>query len=472
MSLSTRDRFSAWQGVAGAGKTFAMQQLQTVARRQGMGIRGFAPSAEAAKVLQIESGIPSDTVASLLHSPPPLGGTQGHELWVVDEASLLSARQCADLMGRADAAAARVIFVGDTRQLSSVEAGNPFKLLQKHGITTAHLNESRRQKDASLKAAAAAMAGGDMTTGLDLLKSDTQEITREPNLLKAMARTYVALPPDQRSRALVLAGTNNTRETLTDLIRRKLLEHDSLRKEVTVTCLEAKDLTREETSAGISIDAGNILVIHREDRKVGIKSGDQVEVTHVDRLTRVIYGETSSRQRVVIPEKSQAGFTVYAVKYRSFGVGDKVRWTRNDRRLGLRNGQELTVVSLSAQDIVLQEQNGECHRLTKGSRHFLDHNYVNTVYSSQGKTCDRVLIAADRTFGKEAMYVAVTRAREKVSLFTPGLETTRQLAELSRAKPSASDLERVDSQETGRDQATGIHRQLSALQRIRGIGMS
>lgn len=30
---------------------------------------------------------------------------------------------------------------------SSVEAGNPFKLLQQHGIMIAHLEESRRQKD-------------------------------------------------------------------------------------------------------------------------------------------------------------------------------------------------------------------------------------------------------------------------------------------------------------------------------------
>lgn len=477
MSISSEDRYTAWQGVAGAGKTFAMKKLLDVARRESISIRGFAPSAEAAKVLETESGIPSDTVASLLHSPPPSQRTAGKELWIVDEASLLSARQCADLMRRAEAAGSRVILVGDTRQLSSVEAGNPFKLLQKHGITTAHLNESRRQKDSVLKAAAAAMAQGEMAEGLDILtkpihgRSMITEITSESQRLKHMARTYVALPAEERSRSLVLAGTNKTRESLTALVRRGLVDQGSLSKEGVVTCLAPKDLTREETKAGLKVEPGNILVVHREDRKVGLRVGDQVVVTHVDRLTRIIYGENTSGRRIVLPVQAEPIFTVYEVKDRSFAVGDKVRWTRNDRKLGLRNGQELTVVGLSGAEVVVQSQEGVSHQIKKSSRPFLDHNYVNTVYAAQGKTCDQVLIAADKTFGKEATYVAVTRARERVALFTPSLEAAKRLAEHTRAKQSASELVRLDTTVSGRNCDETVKQQSVAPQSLRGLGM-
>jgi ATP-dependent exoDNAse (exonuclease V) alpha subunit len=56
---------------------------------------------------------------------------------VIDEAGLLSARDAHAVLSLAVEHQARVILVGDTRQLSAVEAGNPFKSLQAGGIQTA-----------------------------------------------------------------------------------------------------------------------------------------------------------------------------------------------------------------------------------------------------------------------------------------------------------------------------------------------
>lgn len=50
-ALTTTDQFIAWQGVAGAGKTYALNQFRKIAEQKGYLIKGFAPSAEAAKVL-------------------------------------------------------------------------------------------------------------------------------------------------------------------------------------------------------------------------------------------------------------------------------------------------------------------------------------------------------------------------------------------------------------------------------------
>ena len=51
LAATTRDRFIAWQGVAGAGKSYALKQFRQIAESQGYRVRGFAPSAEAAKSL-------------------------------------------------------------------------------------------------------------------------------------------------------------------------------------------------------------------------------------------------------------------------------------------------------------------------------------------------------------------------------------------------------------------------------------
>src|SRR3546814_6189380 len=65
--------------------------------------------------------------------------------WIVDEASLLSARDTARLFELALKHDARVILVGDVKQLGSVEAGAAFAQLQSAGMETARLETIVRQ---------------------------------------------------------------------------------------------------------------------------------------------------------------------------------------------------------------------------------------------------------------------------------------------------------------------------------------
>ena len=155
-----------WQGVAGSGKSYALNLYRQLATESGYTVRGFAPSAAAAAVLSEEAHLPSDTVASLLHSPlDPNRSPSAREIWIVDEAGLLSAKDAHALLTCAVTQNARVLLVGDAKQLSAVASGSPFRLLQQHGIEVAHLDESRRQKESRLKAAVDAIAKGDLGSG-------------------------------------------------------------------------------------------------------------------------------------------------------------------------------------------------------------------------------------------------------------------------------------------------------------------
>ena len=70
----------------------------------------------------------------------------------------------------------------------------------------------------------------------------------------------------------------------------------------------------------------------------------------------------------------------------------------------------------------------------------IDHNYVHTVFASQGKTCDRVFISVDKTFGLEAMYVALSRARFEAKIITPDKDQMLETISQSRAKLSALEV--------------------------------
>ena len=67
-TATTTDQFIAWQGVAGAGKTYSLKLVAQLAREQGYEVTGYAPSAQAANTLSEEANIESNTVARLLHS--------------------------------------------------------------------------------------------------------------------------------------------------------------------------------------------------------------------------------------------------------------------------------------------------------------------------------------------------------------------------------------------------------------------
>jgi conjugative relaxase-like TrwC/TraI family protein len=199
LSATTQDQVIAWQGVAGAGKTYSLERFKELAETKGYTVKGFAPSAEAAKGLEKAVQIPSETIAHLLHtkSDPPL---LGKEIWIVDEAGLLSAKDAHELLTKATAQSARVILVGDTRQLSAVGAGNPFKSLQAGGIQTAHLAESLRQKTQVLKGAIAAIAAGDISKGVEQLDNGNmiREIPESGDRLHQIAQDYLALTPEER----------------------------------------------------------------------------------------------------------------------------------------------------------------------------------------------------------------------------------------------------------------------------------
>lgn len=470
-SLTSRDEFLAWQGVAGAGKTFAMKHLKAVSESSGVTVRGFAPSAEAAKVLADETKLATNTVAGMLVSKQAATDKRGRELWIVDEAGLLSAKDARAVMERARAEGARLILVGDTRQLSSVEAGNPFKFLQQRGITTAHLTESRRQKTEHLKQAAVAMAKGLVAHGLRWLEDDIVEFKRQSTRVRHVAQEYLALSPDERAKTLVLAGTNREREMLTAAIRDGLRTQGVLGTSAKTVSLYPKDATREEIMVGRKIVSGDVLAFHKDYRRLGITKGMQLDVTAVDIQNRLIRARRPDGEEVtLIPERTPA-FQVFEAREREVSVGDLMRWTKNERPRGLRNGQGLRVDQITDDRIILTSREGDRVELGRKERAYFDHDYVNTTYASQGKTCERVVISADKTFGKEAMYVAVTRAKTSVTLYTEDKERMCRLAEVSRAKVSAMEVAVAPAKQQQPDQRVEAPAQGQQQEQRRGRGL-
>ena len=86
----------------------------------------------------------------------------------------------------------------------------------------------------------------------------------------------------------------------------------------------------------------------------------------------------------------------------------------NDKRLGLINGQALTISSI-ASDGTLQTKEGK--GVPAEFRQWC-HGYVVTSHKAQGWTADHVVVAAEQLTAKGA-YVACSRGRKSCVVHTP-----------------------------------------------------
>ena len=444
-TAQSRDQVMAWQGVAGAGKTYSLKLLAQMATEQGYAVTGYAPSAEAATVLQTEANIESATVARLLHSRQSEASEKA--IWIVDEAGLLSAKDAHALLEKAQAEKARVILVGDTRQLSAVEAGNPFKSLQSAGMQTAYLEESRRQKTDALRTAVVCLAAGEQREGLEQLDraAMVHQVESREGRHQAITCDYLTLSPEARKKTLILSGTNVERLALTAELRAALQAEGSLGADAfTLRSLRPLDRTASQLQYACAYEVGDVVVPVKDYRRYGLERRVQYRVIERDLESNRLTLTGPDGESFSFDPATCATKTTYAVQEIAIASGDQLRWTRNEAVPGVRNGQTVSVEAIDASGTAtlrfeMGAAQGETMTLELSGQQYLDYALVSTTYSSQGKTADQVLADIDSTLSKEGLYVAVSRAKSNLKLYTADKPQLYRKAQRSAAQNNPSD---------------------------------
>ncbi|GAQ00114.1 MobF family relaxase [Leptolyngbya sp. NIES-2104] len=443
-ALTTTDQIMAFQGKAGVGKSYTVKAINEFAQSYGFEIRGFAPSAEAAKVLGEEAGIESRTVASLLNSKsePSERIAESSQIWIIDEAGLLSARDAESLLEKAAVENARLILIGDTRQLSAVEAGNPFKSLQRYEMPTVHLEESLRQKVVDLKRAVDLISEGQIQQGIDQLDQAgrIQVIPDRSEKIARITQDYVGLSPDLRQRTLLLAGTNEERQALTESLREQLKAEGTLGKTASVNQLKPRDLTQIQMNFARSYSIGDKLMPLNDYQRLGLRKGSLYTIVAQDAEMLTLESSDGTR-RSVDPYRIKKK-AVFEERTIEVAEGDRLRWSKNDHDKNRRNGQEFLITSISGCIAQVQNRDGTIDRFDLNEPQHLDHALVATTYSSQGKSADRVFVSTskDRSLNRESFYVAVSRAKYDLQIYASDRRYLDENAQESRAKENPLEL--------------------------------
>ncbi len=182
-------------GVAGSGKTTALNVALIAFEAAGYEVVGTSTSGQAARTLGRQAGISdSRTLASLLwrldHGRLCLSERSAV---ILDEAAMTDDADMLRLLVATEAAGAKVVMVGDDRQLGSVGPGGALgALLQRHRHAVHVLDENVRQTDPGERAALGELRSGQVEAAVDWYASHGRIVTvpSRDDALDAVVRAW------------------------------------------------------------------------------------------------------------------------------------------------------------------------------------------------------------------------------------------------------------------------------------------
>lgn len=461
--LESNDRITVMMGRAGTGKTFSLKEVVAANEKAGHQVFVTAPSNGARDVLRGEGGPVFEGAESLQRfmASPSLKARLGKDdLIVLDEAGMASVEDLHGLLQFVQEKECRILLSGDTRQHSSVAAGDALHILLKRtDVRRAALFEIIRQKpdalDGQYLKAAKLFSQGRSTAGFAAL--DHANVIHEhkgKRRVDVLAEEIVK-SLDEKQTVIAVNPSHRENDAVNGAVREWLTVKGTIHGERTVSAYRSLGWTIAERKNVQNVKAGHIIEVTRGDDK-----GAAFLVEKVDAQT-VTATDAQGRTREFT--KSHAGmFDVCEPHELKVSVGDRLV-----TRAGVRspkgeiiNGERITVQGFDEQGNVLSEKGKLI--TTKN----LAHAYAMTSHKSQGDTADTVLFGLDRHSirwaDQKLAYVAATRGRTQIKVFVENKADLTGLQTRDGTRKAATDLEVKEYQ--GDDVA--VRQLLDDLERI------
>lgn len=338
---TTGDKYVAVQGLAGTGKTYMLNYVRQIYEKEGYTVTGAAFAGKAADGLEADSGIKSGTIHSLLNRLEREAGNMvqgenfegktrwnleglqkapgGKEIWVIDEAGMVNNDLMKNVMEAAKIRDAKVVLMGDDKQLPPIGVGNAFgTMIQTGKIDAMVIDNIMRQKDTpNLLASVKEAVLGDTGKSLDLLGKNVIEINKPKARFEAVVKEYTGLSPEEQKKTVVLTAANKDRMKLNQDIRAELKRQGSLAdgKEFKVETAQGRGQVREFSS-------GDKIIFLQNDNRLGVKNGQTGTIEEIrDKTLRVKSGEKTIEVDLDKYKKIDHGYAMTSHKAQGITVG-------------------------------------------------------------------------------------------------------------------------------------------------------
>lgn len=263
---SATGRIALVEGLAGTGKTQMLKVVRHVYEASGYRVHGCSLSGKAAQNLEEGSGIRSQTLHRLLtRLDRGQLALDAKDVLVLDEAAMVGSRQMGMLLDYAGRAGAKVVMVGDSKQLQPIDAGQMFGTLVRE-LGKSDLTDIRRQNESWAQDAVRAVLAGQSSDALSAfdqrgLVFRTSDAAASVEILTGH---WLAdeLPAHNK---LVLAGTRLEAYRLNQCIRQALQSVNRVSHE------EVEFTTSQGGTRRLAV--GDRVVFLRNDLGLGVKNG-------------------------------------------------------------------------------------------------------------------------------------------------------------------------------------------------------
>jgi len=376
--LSSGNGLEVVIGQAGTGKSTMLGATRVGWEAEGYEVIGVAIASHTAAALEASTGIRSSTMARLLMDLAAPGhiSLSARHVVVVEEASMVGSRSL-DLVQRyADAAGAKVVLVGDNRQLSSIDAGGALRTLSRElGTGVVELTTNRRQAgvdQAWEREALDRLRNGDIAPAVAAYAEHGRLILAE-EVEMARAQLIEAWWAVHEQSTAILAVARSDVAALNDLARQRRRAAGELGAELRLP-------------SGKAFSVGDRVLFEKNQRVTSLRgpAGAEDSTLHIRNGTFATVVNLSPPISASLTREGD-------VSDIALGEGD------------VRGHDQVLVVDLDAGGRVALPQHYVEDSTSLG--------YALTVFRAQGVTVDHAFVLGDESLFQEAAYTAMSRGR-------------------------------------------------------------
>ncbi|MBV8227248.1 MAG: AAA family ATPase [Verrucomicrobia bacterium] len=405
-TLASRDLVMDISGIAGAGKSHLLKQVEKATIAVGKTFAILSPTDASVKDLR-KVGFQARTFQGFQLRP------ERADLLVIDEASMLSLPQMLWLVKHAQENHSRVLLVGDRAQHRSVERGDALRILEQSGsVRYVELLRTQRQKVPALKAAIEDLKAGRFENGWQKLEQHgvIKELPDAAELRKRAVEQHLAGLRAGKS-SLMICPRHEEARKVAAIVRLQLKTEGAIgAADHAVTVLRRMDLGSESYRDLLHYSTGRVVGFHTRTSG-GFKPGERWTVRETNCETVTL--ERDGKIRHFKPA-AKGKWDVLASSTMQVSVGDQIRVTAGFRegRNVFKNNDIVTVREVTDTELIL---NDERRMRRDGAR--IDQGICITSHASQCRTVDQVVVLPDSADAK-GWYVSLSRARGSMHVYT------------------------------------------------------
>jgi hypothetical protein len=342
--------------------------------------------------------------------------------------------------------------------------------MEKYGnVEIARITDIQRQKGEKYKEAVEKISSGEkdlIREGLNILdKNGAIREEAEPEKLHALAADYYLQAEKDKKSITVVTPTHAEGERLSETIRDKLKEQGRITgEEREFSQYKNLNHTEAERSNPDMYQKGDIVQFHKNSR--GFIRGEAFTIEGMNEKGEIAMKDIQGKTKT-LPLEFADRFNLYEKKEISLAEGDKIRITKNgltsDKKHKLTNGNIYEVAGFSDKGDIKLKNGWE---INKNNGHIAS-GFYSTSHAAQGKTSDRMLYVAGaesfKAISREGAYVAISRGKEDLKIFTDDRQEFFRAAEKSGERKSAIELVGEDKDKKERN----LEKELAEIQRVK-----